>query len=342
MAIKIYMRNFWTLFRVIFVVVAPVQLFEILIRISTVSNPRLISGGFGSTSTTNLSGSDTAAYLGGQAVIVVLGLVTTALATAAGFKAIADAYIGGRADWRRSLAYAGRRLHSLIWLALLTTVLEVLAFLALIVPGVYFALAWIVATPVLLLEGTRGRKALGRSRALVRGRWWPTLGAEAVGFVIASIVGGVIGAALLGVLAAGAKNSVAAAAILSGVGSAISAGLVTPFRAALTTVIYFDLRVRKEGYDLQLLAEHLGVPLAEAELPPAAAPGSQAPPPPPGTSAAPPYWPPPPGWQPPPPTAWQPPPPPADAAPPAPESESDGLTPEPETGSDWAPPQPPE
>jgi hypothetical protein len=38
------------------------------------------------------------------------------------------------------------------------------------------------------------------------------------------------------------------------VGLAIS----TPLQAALLTVLYFDLRVRKEGFDLELLAREMG------------------------------------------------------------------------------------
>jgi len=34
--------------------------------------------------------------------------------------------------------------------------------------------------------------------------------------------------------------------------------LTRPFLAAVTTILYYDLRVRHEGYDMQLLAEQLG------------------------------------------------------------------------------------
>ena len=52
--------------------------------------------------------------------------------------------------------------------------LTVSASLLCIVPGIYLFVAFAVALPVLMSEGERGRKALGRSRALVRGRWWKT------------------------------------------------------------------------------------------------------------------------------------------------------------------------
>ena len=65
------------------------------------------------------------------------------------------------------------------------------------------------------------------------------------------------------------------------------------------TVLYFDLRVRKEGFDLQLLAERIGLaprPAGEYRPPPTATLG-----PAPvfsGEGEKPPFWPPPPGWKP--------------------------------------------
>jgi hypothetical protein len=67
--------------------------------------------------------------------------------------------------------------------------------------------------------------------------------------------------------------------------------IATPAAAAFVTVLYIDLRVRKEGFDLLLLARRLGV-----ERPP----GQELPaflPEPPQTGSRPPFWPPPPGWE---------------------------------------------
>ena len=42
-----------------------------------------------------------------------------------------------------------------------------------------------------------------------------------------------------------------------GVTSLIADTLVLPFQVAVTTVLYIDLRVRKEGFDVQLLTHSL-------------------------------------------------------------------------------------
>ena len=66
----------------------------------------------------------------------------------------------------------------------------------------------------------------------------------------------------------------------TGSGTIISA----PFQAAIVTVIYYDLRVRKEAFDVELLTEQLEAPaIGGPPPPPAPAPGEPPPPPPPST-----------------------------------------------------------
>jgi hypothetical protein len=167
------------------------------------------------------------------------------------------------------------------------------AFLACLVPGIYLYVAWSVAAPVLLLEDRRGWDALKRSRELVRGRFWPTLAV----LVLMTILSGIVQAIFLGVLTGlvSVTGNEVARALADAVGQTASSALTTPLSAAVLTVLYFDLRVRKEGFDLELLARRLGVEpgtVAGADiLPP-------APPPPVASDDQPPFWPPPPGWQP--------------------------------------------
>ena len=109
------------------------------------------------------------------------------------------------------------------------------------------------------MEGTRGRKALGRSFGLVKGRWWPTFGA----LVLAFILVGIVSAGLTQLLAAFSLGSTGHGSIvdftLRVVTETVSSLITTPFTAALTVVLYIDLRVRKEGFDVQLLAAQIGL-----------------------------------------------------------------------------------
>src|SRR5437764_6684823 len=213
--IKIYGRHFWTLFRVVFFVVAPLQVFDAIVKISTIDDPRLAGQArFSSSSAGGVYHQHLGTYFAGQGIILILSLIVTPLVTGAGFKAVSDGYLGGTTDWRVSLLFAWKRLRSLIWLSILTGILLVLAFIALIVPGVYFTIAWTVAVPVLLLEDRRGASALRRSRQLVRGPWLPTAGALVVTYVLLSVASGAVPGLLVRVALSG-NHSVALASILS-------------------------------------------------------------------------------------------------------------------------------
>jgi hypothetical protein len=111
---------------------------------------------------------------------------------------------------------------------------------------------------------------------------------------MASIVGSAIQALLVAVFLPGGYRSVVLIVIVVSLASAISAILTRPFAATVRTVLYYDLRVRHEGYDVELLAEQLGIEPAAlpAGLQAGAGPESV------GQPGGPPYWPPPPGWRP--------------------------------------------
>jgi hypothetical protein len=285
-AIKIYLRNAWTLFRVVLLVVAPVEIVSALIQASAATND----------SDTTLTSHDLALTLSAFGAATVLGLLANTVATGASFKAVADAYLGEQPTWRSSLRFAFARLHSILWITLLGGIATVIGFVFCIFPGFYLWIAFAVAVPVLLTEGVKGTRALGRSRALVGGRWWGTFGVVLIGTILAGVVSGAIGAVAR--VAGGTSDAGSVAGFLvNSVSGTLGSMISTPFTAAFVTVLYFDLRVRKEGFDLQLLAERIGL-TAPPEGGYRPAPGP-APAPRPTGDAAPPYWPPPPGWTPP-------------------------------------------
>jgi len=294
-AIKIYLRNAWTLFRVVLVVVAPVQVVSALIEASASSNGSGITT-TSTTGTTTVDSHELALYLSAFGAATILGIVANTVATGASFKAVADAYLGEQPTWRSSLRFAFARIHSILWITFLGGIATVVGLVFCIVPGVYLWIAFAVAVPVLLTEGVKGTKALGRSRALVGGRWWGTFGVVLLGTILAGVVSAAIGA-LAGFTAGSTDANSVSGFLVRSVSGTLGSMISTPFTAAFVSVLYFDLRVRKEAFDLQLLAERIGL-TAPPEGGYRPAPGP-APTPPPTGGAAPPYWPPPPGWTPP-------------------------------------------
>jgi hypothetical protein len=296
-AIKIFFRNATTLFAIVLPIVAPVQLFSSLIELSIATD----EDPFATTSPTGEVTFDTDElwlYITGFAVIIALAIVASTAATGACFKAIGDAYLGERPATRASLAFALRRVHSILWVTVLGGFIAFLGLLLCIVPGIWLYVAFAVAVPALLMEDVRGRRALGRSRQLVKGRWWPTFGIIVLGSLLVGIVSFAITGALQAIALTDPENDLVSV-VLGTIGGTAAATLTTPFQAAFVTVLYFDLRVRKEGFDLQLLAERIGLARSpEGAFRPAPSALPPQPPPAPTSGEQPPYWPPPPGWTP--------------------------------------------
>jgi hypothetical protein len=354
--IKVFVRHWKVLTLCVVALVLPLSIIQVLLQASI--DPDAFKTG----DTTTTSADVGPALVGYVISVLISGLATLVTFTAC-FKAVADAWLGAEPEVGRSLRFGARRLGKVLLAWIVWVLALVLAFIALIVPWVYFSVAWCLTLPVLLFEGVGVFKAMGRSRSLVKGRWWPTLGLLLVGYLLVSIIAGVIQGVLVGV-AVGSNAGTVPAAIASVIGATIAAAITRPYLAAVLTILYFDMRVRKEGFDLQLLAEGLGQPHDPDAPLPAPLIGEDFTP---EQKAAAPYWPPPPGWTPPPASepepepahaAWQPP----SAAdglwgrpggeeperaepPPAPAGDDEPEPPEPakpdRSRADWLPPEAP-
>ena len=186
-----------------------------------------------------------------------LSLVLMSLASAACFRAVSGVYLGERPTVGDSLRFAMTRLLPVIVLSFLYVLGLIPAFIALIIPGIWLAVAWSVSFPALLSEGIGPVAALGRSFRLVKGRWWPVFGALLVMYLLVAVISGILGALGAATLIAAVDSEVVAAVFVTFVNT-LSSLITLPLMAAVLTVLYFDLRVRKEGFDLQLLARGVG------------------------------------------------------------------------------------
>jgi hypothetical protein len=115
-----------------------------------------------------------------------------------------------------------------------------------------------------MLERTTLREAVARSWSLTRGYFWKTLGtqllvnvivqtaAQVVTFPISLVLG--FGAALLdpnGDPTAGIAL-IAITYVVTGIISLVFAALASVTASSVTALIYIDIRMRKEGLDLEL------------------------------------------------------------------------------------------
>jgi len=141
----------------------------------------------------------------------------------------ADDSIGGLLS--KATPFLGRLLVAGI-LAGLGIAVGLVLFIA---PGLYLLGIWAVFAPVIVLEGSGATEALGRSRALVAGRFWPVLGVVLVASIISGVANGVVSLVL----------SFLPLFLRYWLGGAVAAAVSVPFVALAVTLTYFALRDEK-------------------------------------------------------------------------------------------------
>jgi hypothetical protein len=131
--------------------------------------------------------------------------------------------------------------------ALLVVVLWALAVLAgslLIVLGVYFLVIWYFGVQCVAVEGRRGLAALQRSAELVSGNWFRVAGLLLTISLLGNLVPGLVVA-----LAADALAQAANAQVIVLLGTMIVQTFSLSLIGVATTLLFFDLRVRRAAVD---------------------------------------------------------------------------------------------
>ncbi|HYO49808.1 MAG TPA: glycerophosphoryl diester phosphodiesterase membrane domain-containing protein [Chloroflexia bacterium] len=275
-AFRLYRRHFLTFLAISVVAYVPVQIaFQAIdgaIAVARLDAQR--TGVFGSTLLSLYSQGSSILYMLSR-VLIYLSQAALTLAIASIYLdrevSVGDAYRQLRERIRPVLGLTG--LLVLIWLGAASPILwPLLSFTfgrdgdvfiggatsAILLSNILFvvlsiiAVRWQVALPALVLEGLEPVQALRRSWHLVQNYWWRTVG---LGLVL-GILGIAISFGPTRVIVALAGLYVdldpIARQIIESALTVITSALFVPVEFAAITLYYLDLRVRKEGFDLEI------------------------------------------------------------------------------------------
>jgi hypothetical protein len=245
-----FRRNFGQLVLAVLVIVVPTAIIQTLVFVS-ISD---LNYDYGQTSfeDSNTTGSEAAGVL----VLYVLIIVNQILAPAACMRLIGGDILGQKVTAKESVAFAFKRLPRMMWVLILYVIGLLVGLLMCFIGIVWTYVLFALAIPCCLYEEARGVTAMRRSRDLVTDNWWRAFAVLAIMGVIVGVVQQVLGLALFGGVLANSDND-AVNAILFTLVNIVGFMIALPLQAAATAFLYFDLRVRKEGFDLQLLAERI-------------------------------------------------------------------------------------
>lgn len=241
-----------------------------------------------------------AGVFAGYLVLVVVFLVVYSVGTAAATCAVADAYLGRASTVRGSYARIRGKFWKLMgvvfnialrilgivvpWLivcgvliaaiairsgnpnnpavVLSMLLLFILAYLAALAVGVWFALRYAISIPVLMIENLGVLDTIRRSVFLTRGR----RGHIFLGLFVAALIAYVgillfqIPFAIPTMLAAMRGHWPFWLSSASAMASAIGIAITGPISMIVTVLLYYDTRIRKEAFDLQFMISSLDQP----------------------------------------------------------------------------------
>lgn len=176
------------------------------------------------------------------------------LAAGAATYAISERYLGNEVTISAALRRSLSAFKQISLASFTATILLLVGFALLIVPGVLWTLSYSLIVPAILVENLTARRGLARSRELINGYRGKAAAIIVLSVTLQFVVG--IG---LGMLAdwlvpaeAGGKT------LLSSVVESFVVVLFTPFFEIATILLYYDMRIRKEGFDLDMLSRAFG------------------------------------------------------------------------------------
>ena len=247
----VYGKNFWRFIGLVAVVQVPVGLVSIL----------LIYG------------------LEGNIAVPIVSDLLDAFGTmfiyAAAVFAVGQQYAAGEISIRRCYVQAWWRAKSLVVLsvivaATLSVILVPLAVTGqfwalalatlLAIPAVALAIYWSLGVQAIMVEGYKPVGALMRSFALVRGSWWRIFG---ITLVLGLVITGLAFALAIPFAVPSFITGVDQASVLSAtfreLGGLVVEIAVLPVLFIAITLLYYDMRLRKEGDGLGSISREMGI-----------------------------------------------------------------------------------
>jgi hypothetical protein len=195
-----------------------------------------------------------ASILVGVVSLVVLS-ISYLLSQGATVSAVAELYLGRTPTIGESFQKVRGDLGTLYGVALLNFLVVIVGFILLVIPGIYLLCRLMIAVPAAVLENLGPRSSLERSMALTKdaaGRAFLILLLYVVlVFALAFLFQLPISFAM--VAARTNPAMLRAVVAVANVLNALSTTLVMPVFTIAASAFYFDLRIRKEAFDLQMM-----------------------------------------------------------------------------------------
>ncbi len=288
-SLNLYRRNFLLFLGIVAIVEIPITLAQVLFTLLLFPNPSL----FESSVSTAFS---FFAYEGMQLILILVSIIGQVVIMSALAIAVSERYHEKSISLKQVYGRTLRRWDTLLLLLLIIGITNAVVLAVLFVPGILIAVlgagggstaaglaaflglslsclafvpvviafiflntVWAFSFPAAMLENLTAIRALGRSWNLVSSHFWRVLGTLLI--LLLFIYGLIFGPTLLLTLLVRVVSisSLVLESAINTVASGLISLFVTPVQFAVLALLYYDIRIRKEGYDLQVRVDAMDV-----------------------------------------------------------------------------------
>ena len=220
-------------------------------------------------------------FLGSILGVAALAAAGQILVQAATVHAVSETYAGRSPVFGASIRRGGAAFFVLVGAWLIALVPIFAGFLFCILPGIALVTMWSMTTQAIVVERTGPARSLSRSWNLVKSRFWPVLGAIALTYLITSVVQSIPGILAQAFIIPQTLESIqtgvpttpsGTAFVVTTLAGSLVSLFVYPYTATVYTILYYDLRIRKEAFDLERMMAALDQPALStsdfSDLPP--------------------------------------------------------------------------
>lgn len=184
----------------------------------------------------------------GYSIVMLFGYwISLSLMSAVIVRLASEDYLGHRLEPAVAVRDAVLKLPQVMFGLLIKYILMMLGFLFFIVGALWFMARYFAVTAGIVIEGRGVFGSLSRSATLSRGRKLHILGTSLLAFLIFFVV----------YFAVAIVAAITGSVVISTVLTVVASILAYPMFAITEMLLYYDARVRNEGYDIEMMAEGL-------------------------------------------------------------------------------------
>lgn len=194
------------------------------------------------------------AYYGLVGINSMIAMVISAIGNVAMIRVVADLYLKRQPTIEVCIQEGIKKSCTVMAASFLAFWGICLASLFFLVPGIYLSVKWFLVTPIIVVEGLGIHVSFRRSSDLVSGSWCYVF----CTFMIAYFVMVFLQFVWSAMFAGGNDVSHTLFSFFGSIVASIPGIIFEPVFAILMTIMYFNLRIEKEGLNSDLLAKNLG------------------------------------------------------------------------------------